>query len=200
MCGTMMGGWSSLMGLFHIFIPNCFSYVFQRGGSAETVSSKGGSLHGVEARDQEEGHKSVRALINTHKNQLPIALFIDDKYKLFPYDLEKTGVVYALLGVYWISHAWGMAFIYGLPRLRSLKLVSIDSRKTLHRPRQSCRQVWYQSLYCSKLNISLDISSRFSVSKNDLGGFDIIWTLFNPLQYHPSRPINLHMTSRWRMR
>jgi hypothetical protein len=32
---------------------------------------------------------------------------MDDKYALFPYDISKDDMTYAVLGVYTIAHAWG---------------------------------------------------------------------------------------------
>ena len=36
-----------------------------------------------------------------------MALLIDDKYALFPFDLASKGCAYAVLGWYYIAHAWG---------------------------------------------------------------------------------------------
>ena len=32
---------------------------------------------------------------------------MDDKYALFPYDISKDDMTYAVLGIYTIAHAWG---------------------------------------------------------------------------------------------
>lgn len=76
------------------------------GGSSKSVSLTGGV---IPAKDQDKDHASVNALINTYKQQIPIALFIDDKYENFPFDLKQSQpqVVYALLGLYWIRNWWG---------------------------------------------------------------------------------------------
>lgn len=59
------------------------------------------------ADDQLAQDKSVRALLKTYKLQRPLALLIDDRYTLFPYDLSTKDVVYAVLGLYTITHVWG---------------------------------------------------------------------------------------------
>lgn len=59
--------------------------------------------------DQKDSDKSVRALLKTWKDRLPIALLVDDKYALFPYDLASANYTYTVLGFYWISHAWGQS-------------------------------------------------------------------------------------------
>ena len=61
----------------------------------------------VQAEDQLAQDKSVSALLATYKNGRPLVLLIDDKYALFPYDLSASGVTYAVLGFYIITHAWG---------------------------------------------------------------------------------------------
>ncbi len=49
---------------------------------------------------------STSALLKTYECQKPLALIIDDKYELFPYNLGTC--MYAVLGFYWIVAAWGM--------------------------------------------------------------------------------------------
>jgi len=51
--------------------------------------------------------KSVRALLDNYRNQRPLALLIDDKYALFPYQLGAKDMTYVVLGFYTIAHAWG---------------------------------------------------------------------------------------------
>lgn len=64
------------------------------------------------AADQEEGDKSVRALLQTYETKRPVALLIDDRYALFPYDLtSKPDCTYVVLGFYHIAHAWGECLI-----------------------------------------------------------------------------------------
>lgn len=60
------------------------------------------------ASDQLAADKSVRALLNNYLHNRPLALLIDDKYALFPYDLGSKNVAYAVLGFYTIAYAWGM--------------------------------------------------------------------------------------------
>lgn len=67
----------------------------------------GGLLESIEASDQMEDDKSVRALLQTYRMKRPVALLIDDKYKLFPLDLSSKGCTYAVLGWYIIARAWG---------------------------------------------------------------------------------------------
>ncbi|RDX42081.1 hypothetical protein OH76DRAFT_1363459 [Lentinus brumalis] len=77
------------------------------GGKAESVHSKKGKPTLQEASDQHEGDKSVRALLHTYRLRKEIALLIDDRYPLFPYDLSaKKDCTYVVLGFYHIVHAW----------------------------------------------------------------------------------------------
>ena len=75
----------------------------------QVVSVDNGKAQTVIASDQDEGDNSVRALVNMYKTGAPIVLLMDDKYKHFPYDLQKTNerYVYAVLGFYIIVNAWG---------------------------------------------------------------------------------------------
>ena len=77
------------------------------GGKAESIHTQKGVHKAHEAADQLEGDKSVRALLNTHVMQRPLALLVDDKYSLFPFDLAADGYTYVVLGFYRITHAWG---------------------------------------------------------------------------------------------
>ena len=49
----------------------------------------------------------MRALLRTYLQKAPVALLIDDKYKLFPFDITSKGCAYAVLGWYYIAYAWG---------------------------------------------------------------------------------------------
>lgn len=45
----------------------------------------------------------------------PVALLIDDRYVLFPYDLSsKPDCTYVVLGFYHIAHAWGECLQFNL--------------------------------------------------------------------------------------
>ncbi|KAI0665933.1 hypothetical protein C8Q78DRAFT_985535 [Trametes maxima] len=77
------------------------------GGKAESIHSKKGQHEVHEADDQREEDKSVRALLRTYQMKRPLALIIDDRYALFPYDLAAKGYTYVVLGFYHIAHAWG---------------------------------------------------------------------------------------------
>ena len=45
--------------------------------------------------------------MRTYLQKAPVALLIDDKYKLFPFDITSKGCAYAVLGWYYIAYAWG---------------------------------------------------------------------------------------------
>lgn len=51
--------------------------------------------------------KSVRALLANYKDRRPLVLVIDDRYKLFPYNLANSGYTYVVLGFYVITNVWG---------------------------------------------------------------------------------------------
>ena len=59
--------------------------------------------------DQLSCDYTVSALLNTYQRGLPILLIADDKYKLFPHDLDKH--TYAILGFYWIKYAWRLSLV-----------------------------------------------------------------------------------------
>ena len=63
------------------------------------------------AEDQLAQDKSVRALIRNHKENRPLVLLADDRYKLFPYNLP-AGCTYIVLGFYCITHVWGKVSWY----------------------------------------------------------------------------------------
>lgn len=71
------------------------------------VDVRGGPKRYQTDQDQEASDRSVRALLKTWKDRLPIVLLADDKYACFPYDLTLANYTYVVLGLYWISHAWG---------------------------------------------------------------------------------------------
>ena len=78
------------------------------GGKAESLHHKAGEITVQEASDQLADDKSVRALLQTHRMKRPIALLIDDRYAMFPYDISaKPDCMYVVLGFYHIAHAWG---------------------------------------------------------------------------------------------
>ncbi|KAL1744778.1 hypothetical protein HDZ31DRAFT_37795, partial [Schizophyllum fasciatum] len=76
------------------------------GGKAESVAMHDGHLTVVSAQDQSEYDRSVKALLHTYLEKRPLVLLLDDNYRLFPYDLKSQGIVYAVLGLYYIKHAW----------------------------------------------------------------------------------------------
>ena len=82
-------------------------YPPRSGGKAESIHTQRGVPKAHEAADQLEGDKSVRALLNTYEMRRPLALLVDDKYSLFPFDLATDGYTYVVLGFYRIAHAWG---------------------------------------------------------------------------------------------
>lgn len=63
------------------------------------------------ASDQLAQDKSIRALLNNYRNGRPLALLIDDKYALFPYDLGFKDITYAVLGFYTVAHVWGTIIV-----------------------------------------------------------------------------------------
>ncbi|KAJ7085343.1 hypothetical protein C8R43DRAFT_909216, partial [Mycena crocata] len=73
------------------------------GGKAEIVRAEGIVKP---AEDQRSTDKSVKALLQTYKTGQPLALLIDDKYGLFPFDLKPLGIYMAILGWYRIVHVW----------------------------------------------------------------------------------------------
>ncbi|KAG7098842.1 hypothetical protein E1B28_000745 [Marasmius oreades] len=65
------------------------------------------------AGNQTAGDKSVRALLNNYERGLPLVLLVDHKYTHFPYDLRGSNISYAVLGLYFIAHAWAEREIVG---------------------------------------------------------------------------------------
>lgn len=87
-------------------LPDLWLY---SGGKAESILDyRVGAARFQQAQDQEATDKSVRALLKSYTDKRPLVLLADDKYALFPYDLSASGCTYVVLGLYWISHAWGM--------------------------------------------------------------------------------------------
>jgi hypothetical protein len=78
-----------------------------RGGKAESLHMRDGEWVNLQEEDQLAQDRSVHALLATYSCGRQLALLVDDKYALFPYDLSRTGVAYAVLGLYIITHAWG---------------------------------------------------------------------------------------------
>ncbi|KAF8904412.1 hypothetical protein CPB84DRAFT_1677444 [Gymnopilus junonius] len=76
------------------------------GGKAESLHSFRGHISSQPATDQLAHDKSIRALFNNYFYSRPLALLMDDKYALFPFDLRAKGVTYAVLGFYTIAHVW----------------------------------------------------------------------------------------------
>ncbi|KAF8894103.1 hypothetical protein BD779DRAFT_1783639 [Infundibulicybe gibba] len=99
-------GLSSPMGSPFYLTQSALSLYLDRGGRAESLHSCKGRISTQLADDQLAQDKSVRALISNYHQNRPIALLIDDKYALFPYDLGYKGIAYAVLGFYTIRYAW----------------------------------------------------------------------------------------------
>jgi len=87
---------------------------FRRGGKAESIHCSKGQHTTHSASDQLATDKSVRALIQTHKEGRRIALLIDDKYVPFPFDIGAIDVTYAVLGFYTIVDCWGPSLFTSL--------------------------------------------------------------------------------------
>ncbi|KAJ3549725.1 hypothetical protein NM688_g5149 [Phlebia brevispora] len=101
--GYLLGGFSASRDLFH---NDGRLIISHGGGKAESIHKHNGLLETLEASDQMEEDKSVRALLGVYRTKRPVALLIDENYKLFPYDLSSKGCTYAVLGWYYIAHAW----------------------------------------------------------------------------------------------
>jgi hypothetical protein len=82
-----------------------------RGGKSEALHMKNGRLEIQGPADQLEDDRSVRALLNNHKNGRPLVVLADNNYALFPFDLSANEYTYVVLGLYWIAHAWGQYYI-----------------------------------------------------------------------------------------
>ncbi|KAH9942478.1 uncharacterized protein BXZ73DRAFT_97887 [Epithele typhae] len=102
--GYLLSAFSSARDMFHRGGRLIISH---GGGKAESLHHQHGQSVMRQASDQLADDKSVRALLNTYRMKLPVALVIDDRYALFPYDLSaKPNCTYAVLGFYHISHVW----------------------------------------------------------------------------------------------
>ena len=105
---TTVGGLSSRTGTEKIFK---FQLVFRqwvsRGGKSEALHAKNRRLEIQGPTDQLEDDRSVRALLNNYRSGRPLVVIADNNYALFPFDLSANGYAYAVLGLYWIAHAWG---------------------------------------------------------------------------------------------
>ncbi|KAH8107752.1 hypothetical protein BXZ70DRAFT_9324 [Cristinia sonorae] len=114
--GYLLSAFSANRDIFH----NHGKLIVSHGGGrgSETLNNKTLQKGPVLASDQLAEDKSVRALLRTMELKRPLALLIDDKYSLFPYDLHSRGCAYAVLGFYRIAHAWGTCF----SRLNTLSL------------------------------------------------------------------------------
>lgn len=88
--------------------------VRDRGGKAESLLASTTGRRLQSAQDQTATDKSVRALLKNYKEKRLLVLLADDKYVQFPYDLSASGYTYVVLGIYWISHAWGKLDYQGL--------------------------------------------------------------------------------------
>ena len=59
-----------------------------------------------EALDQEETDKSVKALKRSYDQRRPVVLLADRRYRFFPWEFGKN-MNYVVLGLYYITRAWG---------------------------------------------------------------------------------------------
>ncbi|KAI0730325.1 hypothetical protein C8Q72DRAFT_776282 [Fomitopsis betulina] len=101
--GYLLGGFAASRDLF---AHDGRIIISHGGGKADSIHTEKGVHKAHEAADQLESDKSVRALLNTHNMQRPVALLVDDKYSLFPFNLAADGYTYVVLGFYRIAHAW----------------------------------------------------------------------------------------------
>ncbi|KDQ57451.1 hypothetical protein JAAARDRAFT_35165 [Jaapia argillacea MUCL 33604] len=101
--GYLLSAFSSANDIFHRQGKLIISH---GGGKSAALHSKDGKMVAELAEDQRADDKSVRALLNNFRTNRPLVLLADDKYQLFPYDLQSTGIAYIVLGYYVISHAW----------------------------------------------------------------------------------------------
>ncbi|KAJ7698116.1 hypothetical protein B0H17DRAFT_1051168 [Mycena rosella] len=76
------------------------------GGKSASSRTQNGQTTNKAADDQRAHDISVRALIETYRKNQPLVLLIDDKYRLFPFDLGSRDVYMAILGFYKIVHLW----------------------------------------------------------------------------------------------
>ena len=85
------------------------------GGKAKSLYKTNGQVLSRQPSDQQEDDNSVKALLETYRFKSRIARLIDDRYALFPYDLASRRCAYAVLGWYYIAHAWGTHLSDPLP-------------------------------------------------------------------------------------
>ncbi|KIK67152.1 hypothetical protein GYMLUDRAFT_257086 [Collybiopsis luxurians FD-317 M1] len=87
------------------FFKNGKLIISHGGGKAESLQQLEGQIKMKAADDQRAEDKSVRALLFNYVQQIPLALLIDDRYALFPFDLGGKNIAYAVLGFYQITSA-----------------------------------------------------------------------------------------------
>ncbi|KXN90984.1 hypothetical protein AN958_03051 [Leucoagaricus sp. SymC.cos] len=106
--GYLLGAFSAKYGLNRrdVFAHGGKLIISHGGGKAQSVHTHRGQSVTLEADDQLAQDKSVRALLANYRSRRPLVLLIDDKYALFPYDLQSRDITYAVLGFYTIVHAW----------------------------------------------------------------------------------------------
>ncbi|KIP11598.1 hypothetical protein PHLGIDRAFT_124740 [Phlebiopsis gigantea 11061_1 CR5-6] len=99
--GYLLSAFASSRDLFH----HGGKLIISHGGgkAAQSLAKAPGT---VNASDQQEDDKSVRALLHNYRTRRPLVLIIDDKYALFPFDLASQQCTYAILGWYQIAYAW----------------------------------------------------------------------------------------------
>ncbi|KZP05944.1 hypothetical protein FIBSPDRAFT_765177 [Athelia psychrophila] len=101
--GYLLGGFPSIR---DIFAHDGRIIISHGGGGHESLHSKDGRLVPQAATDQLDKDKSVRALLNNHSQNRPVVLLVDDRFKLFPYNLTAKGCAYAVLGFFCITNVW----------------------------------------------------------------------------------------------
>ncbi|KAJ7581225.1 hypothetical protein C8J56DRAFT_794470 [Mycena floridula] len=104
--GYLLGGFPSKR---DAFLQDGRLIISHGGGKSESVSDSKKQPKGSKKKsddDQLSQDKSVRALIANHHQRKPIALIIDERYALFPYDIGLKDISYAVLGMYTITHVW----------------------------------------------------------------------------------------------
>ncbi|KZT29010.1 hypothetical protein NEOLEDRAFT_1057099 [Neolentinus lepideus HHB14362 ss-1] len=103
--GYLLSAFSARRDLFHHEGKLIISH---GGGRAEALHSREGKLMAYQASDQQANDKSIRALLSSYEQRRPIVLLIDDKYELFPYDLNSSNAdyTYVALGNYLITRVW----------------------------------------------------------------------------------------------
>ncbi|KAF5389462.1 hypothetical protein D9757_004253 [Collybiopsis confluens] len=87
------------------FFHNGKLVISHGGGKAESLQFSEGRVKLKPADDQKADDKSVRALLYNYNHRIPLVLLIDDRYALFPLNLQALHITYAVLGVYYITRA-----------------------------------------------------------------------------------------------